>query len=980
MALSIELISQFAKITNDNKTEKKETTVYGTTVEYNGAIYVQLDGSDLLTPISTTTDMQPGERVTVMIKNHTATVTGNISSPAARTDDVKKIGDQISEFEIVIADKVSTSELEAERGRIDNLVSDNVTIKKKLTAAEADIGNLTADNVTINEKLTANQASIEELETKKLDAEIADITYATIGDLKATNANIHNLEADYGDFVNLTTEKFTATDASIKNLETNKLSAESADLKYANIDFSNIGKAAIEQFYAKSGIIADLVLGDGYITGKLVGVTIKGDLIEGNTIVADKLVIKGEDGLYYKLNTNGVTTSAEQTDYNSLNGKIITAKSITAEKVNVDDLVAFDATIGGFNITENALYSGVKESVDNTTRGVYLDNTGQVAFGDESNFLKYYRDTDGTYKLEISAGTIRMSSSNKTVEEVVGKAIVKTEEQFYQSTSPTSLTGGSWSTSQPTWTDGTYIWRRTLVTYGDGTTSYTPSQNGVCITGNTGAKGDKGDTGSTGKGISKTEVFYYLSTSNTTQTGGSWSTTVPAWADGCYYWQKIKTTYTDDTTSESTPVCITGAKGETGSSGSTGATGTGVESITTEFYLSTSKTTQTGGSWTSTMPTWSSGKYLWTRNKIVYKNPTSTVYTTPICDSSWEAVNEIEIGGRNLLRNTKNFEGDNIGGSSTISTDLYKDLVVRTYDNSSATIGYEDIITFADIYPEQLGETYTLSFYAKGSGENKLETFFHGATGYLPVSKVVQSNGTMNQNSDGKSTWTLTNDWKRYWVTWTLAGSGDITVEKHVLFRLYYGGTASVCGVKLEKGNKATDWTPAPEDVNQKIDDTSTEIHKTITEQNTEIIKNCEKMILKAVENYTETGDFEEFKSTIETQLSIMAGEIDMNFTTITKEIVDVDGELQEKFTEVYKYIRFVDGDIVLGSSENAITLTIENDRISFKKNEVEFGWWDGVDFHTGNIVVELNERAQFGNFAFIPRSDGSLSFLKVGG
>ena len=41
---------------------------------------------------------------------------------------------------------------------------------------------------------------------------------------------------------------------------------------------------------------------------------------------------------------------------------------------------------------------------------------------------------------------------------------------------------------------------------------------------------------------------------------------------------------------------------------------------------------------------------MWTRSKIVYNNPTSTAYTTPICDSSWEAVNEIEIGGRNLIR------------------------------------------------------------------------------------------------------------------------------------------------------------------------------------------------------------------------------------------------------------------------------------------------------------------------------------------
>lgn len=68
--------------------------------------------------------------------------------------------------------------------------------------------------------------------------------------------------------------------------------------------------------------------------------------------------------------------------------------------------------------------------------------------------------------------------------------------------------------------------------------------------------------------------------------------------------------------------------------------GRGVASMTQQYYMSDSKTTQSGGSWVESMPTWSNGKYLWTRYKVVYKNPASTVYTTPVCDSSWEAVNE----------------------------------------------------------------------------------------------------------------------------------------------------------------------------------------------------------------------------------------------------------------------------------------------------------------------------------------------------
>lgn len=404
MILSSDLIDQLVKVTSNDEQKLTESSAYGTIVKYDNKNYVRLDGSDLLTPISATTVLSDGDRVIVTIKNHTALVTGNISSPSASDKDVKEMGSKISEFEIVIADKVNTKELEAEIARINDLTADNVTIKEKLTASAAEIDDLKAKNIEVDGKLTANSAEIENVKAKMLTAEAADIKYASIENLNAANAKVNNLEATYGEFKDLTTEKFESTDATIKNLDT----------KFANVDFSNIGKAAIEQFYATSGIIRDLVIGDQTITGELVGVTIKGDLIEGNTIVADKLVIKGEDGLYYKLNTNGESVETQQTEYNSIHGSVIQAKSITATKIDVKDLVAFGATIGGFHITEDSLYSGVKNSADNTTRGVYMDTKGQLAIGDKANYLKYYKDQNGEYQLAISAKSISFGVSGSS--------------------------------------------------------------------------------------------------------------------------------------------------------------------------------------------------------------------------------------------------------------------------------------------------------------------------------------------------------------------------------------------------------------------------------------------------------------------------------------------------------------------------------------------------------------------------------------
>lgn len=421
MGLSNDLISQFVKATKDDKQPRRESTVYGTIV-YDGKPYVRIDGSELLTPVSTTTDVKDGERVTVLIKDHTATVTGNISSPAARTDDVQSLNKQVVEVGTLVADKVGTKALEAQIGRIDSLVSDNVTIREELDAANADITNLEADNVEINKKLTAESADIEKLKTDKLDAEVAEATYATIENLEATNAEFNNLESTYAQFEVATTGRLNAFEANITNLDT----------KYVNIDFSNIGEAAIEKIFTESGIIENLVVSEGKITGELVGVTIKGDLIEGETIVADKIVVRGEDGLYYKLNVEGETIEAEQTDQNSLNGSIITAKSITAGKIAVTDLVAFEATIGGFQITDNAIYSGVKESPENGTAGVYMDSNGQFAVGDDDNYIKFYADEneDGTQNWKLAIAAESITTEIKTATEALEQTVHDVKKYF----------------------------------------------------------------------------------------------------------------------------------------------------------------------------------------------------------------------------------------------------------------------------------------------------------------------------------------------------------------------------------------------------------------------------------------------------------------------------------------------------------------------------------------------------------------------
>lgn len=872
MALSSELIDQLVKVTQNTEPRDKDNTAYGTVVIMGSKKYVKIDGSDLMTPVSSTVAVENGDRVIVTIKSHSATVTGNTSSPAASDKKVTELGTKISDFEIVIADKVSAKELDVQIGRIDDLTADNATIKESLTANKAKIDDLTAKNAEITGTLEANKAKIDDLDAKKLDAEVADIKYASVDRLDATDANLRNLKSDYAQFEKTTTGELEATNAKIDGLDT----------KYANVDFSNIGKAAIERFYATSGIIKDLVVGDQTITGELVGITITGDLIKGNTIVADKLVIKGSDGLYYKLNTDGVTTEKEQTEYNSLNGQIIQAKSITATKIDVKDLVAFGATIGGFNIGQDSIFSGVKETVDNKSRGIYMDKNGQIAIGDVNNYIKYFKDTDGRYRLKISAASLEFNASgdsgeeSKDLETVIKDindkvdGIAKTNKgigsiaNYYLATSESSgvttetagwttkiqnvssskkylwnyevtkytddtianttepciigmysavgATGNGiqkiteyyalsalkdsvptvWSENVPNLTaTNKYLWNYEKILYTNGGTELTKKRI-IGVYGDTGKDGAKGEDG---KGIKSTAVTYQASTSGTVIPTGTWQTSIPTVSAGQYLWTRTVITYTDDSKSTSYSV---GRMGTNGTNGTNGSAGRGIKSTAITYQAGSSGTTAPTGTWQTTVPaTSASSPYLWTRTIITYTDDTTS--TSYAVGSTLEGVS---VGGRNLLPKT------------------HKTAVTYKYPTGT---NYWDPWNSATTVPLN-GDTYTLSFWAKSTVDgDKIIVHFYNPSNII---SGKSSQGVTISYGDGRCPFMLSTTLTKYWVTYKIPAGGNST--RNIIIPRLYGpdrgetekgtGEITVQWEKLEEGNIATDWMPAPEDGIASVD------------------------------------------------------------------------------------------------------------------------------------------------------------------
>lgn len=284
--------------------------------------------------------------------------------------------------------------------------------------------------------------------------------------------------------------------------------------------------------------------------------------------------VQGEQGASVIFLQRGDTASFTQATWNNISTQGIkyTWSSVSnVSEVRVGDIAIVRGTVSDENNIK-VLYYGTVVTVDTTNKKVH---TSAISL-----------TTDGTGGVGVSYVDVEYAMNQDS------------------STAPTS----GWSTDAPTWKEGYYIWSRTHVVYTDENDEYT---NAACIT---------GSTGSTGNGVKSIVEEYYRSLYSDSLSGGSWSTNRPAWVDGAYVWTRSHITYTNGTSTYTSAVCVTGAKGSTGN---------GIKTIVKEYYKSTSSTSLVGGSWSTDVPTWTNGTYIWTRDHITYTDGTE-VYTNPV--------------------------------------------------------------------------------------------------------------------------------------------------------------------------------------------------------------------------------------------------------------------------------------------------------------------------------------------------------------
>lgn len=576
------------------------------------------------------------------------------------------------------------------------------------------------------ERYYANLLVVNKALINKLDVDTAKITYATIANLNATNANIdalkaNKLDAAYADIINANVESLKAANAEITQLKANSLTVDIADLKYAQIDFANV----------KGQVVGTSLIKDGAVTNEKV-----------QSLSANKL-------------TAGVIDAAKIT-VNNLNADNITVGTINGKRIGT----------GSLSLDKLAEEVPTKEYLDK----VQEELQGQI----DGNIETFTKTEIPTLNNEPAVNWTDNATRKKHIGDIC-----------YVVNPASSADGYSYRFAN-TGTEQAPVYEWVLIKDSDVTKAL---QDIININGEiTGIKKFNVEISSW-----KTDTDSELSSLKTRTT--SLETDMGNKVDTTTF-NKVKQTV-DENSSTITKMSETLSK--KADSGTVTTLSNTVNSIkqTTDANtasiskLSTEVSKKADGSTVTELSTKTSKLE---QNLNGFKTTVSSTYTTKT------EFNNLQIGGRNLIRNS-NFSEDtrywkqDAGNIKVVDDSRFKKALSFTVNGGAFRI----LVETKNVWVK--GQLYTVSFYAKST---------------VAGTKITASRSLVNLTKTAE----LTSDWKKYVGVITSTESdnfGSLSFKVNNTSATYY-----IANVKLEKGDKATDWTPAPEDIDEKFTDYST--------------------------------------------------------------------------------------------------------------------------------------------------------------
>lgn len=350
---------------------------------------------------------------------------------------------------------------------------------------------------------------------------------------------------------------------------------------------------------------------------------------------------------------------------------------------------------------------------------------------------------------------------------------------------------------------------------------------------------------------------------------------------------------------------------------------------------------------------------------------------TKITDTG-KKIDDLKIGGRNLLLQSGNWQSkptwwrDNGGGLELDTTVKY-----NGYNTLKTVVGNGIVGNNGNFFEVDMKKTYTYSALVK-----VVESDFTEGSGFYPLH--FQNSDT----ADGKNFTTdvthISYSQNAKKGEWTLMYTTFIPKHKYIRPYVWFGNkdrTFNIAYLKFEEGNKPTDWTPAPEDVDNSINTERTERQSAIETKANEITS-------KVSETYVSNSAFEHYQNTVSTQFT----QTKKDFTwSINQSVTDAKNEmngqissvngrldgLKQTADNVNSYMSFDNDALTLGKSDSAFKTKITNQEWSIQKNGAKVTY---INDQTMYITDgQFTQSLKIGAFRFVPRANGSLDFKKVG-
>lgn len=572
-----------------------------------------------------------------------------------------------------------------------------------------------------------------------------------------------------------------------------------------------------------------------------------------------------------------------------------------------------------------------------------------------------------------------------------GVGIKSTTITYASSTSGTTKPTSGWSSSIPSVSAGNYLWTKTVWTYTDNT-----SETGYSV-----AK--MGETGATGNGIANTVITYGLSTSETTEPA-TWASNMPVLVKGMYLWTRTVQVYTNGKSTTSYQ------KGYIAKDGAQGLPGSPGKDAQTQYTHIAYADNATGGGFSltdNTKPYWGMyqdfnaansndpTKYKWSKwkgdqglpgkpgadGKTPYihfayaddnkgtnlsftdKNQRYQGYYSDYTEANstdykkytWvDRLANVHIGGTNLVRGTANFSSGWAWNTkvATITDIIDKFNVYHGTSTGTDTASNNYDVRFDNALTVLPDTEYTLSFWVKGSG-TIYSHFFPSCVAY-----GINSDGKTTTSADGFITHTLKSNWERYWITWkTLPTASGL---KNVLPCRQVSTAKSevwLYGVKLEKGNVPTDWTPAPEDTQEQID---SKADSALTQEQLNALEAKRLQMeaeMKALATLQQVSELETFINNLKKEDLDGRQKIIEITKAIEERVKDIEPimEYSQKLQFIDTYITQGNGGMIIGKNDSSTKVVVTPDRISFQSGGSEVAYISQSMLHIDNGVFTLS-------------------------